>query len=160
MSVQPDRRAMLAKIHIAKKQLALEDDSYRAMLMRVTGEASSATCTPAQLEAMLGEFKRLGFTAEQPKHPRSDKAYVRLIYGVWGDLKPYLTEHSHTALRAFVRRQTGQDAPEFLSPEDANLVIEGLKAWLAREQNKRVAEKRAGKTVTKMRRRPAGLPPK
>jgi phage gp16-like protein len=149
---------MLAKIHIAKKQLALEDDSYRAMLMRVAGQDSAATCTPAQLEAVIAEFKRLGFTAEAAKHKRSDKAYVRMIYGIWGDLKPYLTDHSHTALRSFVRRQTGQDAPEFLNPEDANLVIEGLKAWLAREQRKRAAEHKT-KGVVKMRRRPAGLPP-
>jgi phage gp16-like protein len=160
MSVQPDRRARLAKIHIAKKQLALEDDSYRALLVRVTGQESSATCTPSQLDAVLAEFARLGFTADKPKHPRSDKAYVRMIYGVWSDLKPFVVDNSHTALRSFVRRQTGQDAPEFLNPEDANLVIEGLKAWLQRERGKQGASRRGAKQLPKMRRKPAGLPPK
>jgi phage gp16-like protein len=160
MSVQPERRARLAKVHVAKKQLALEDDSYRALLMRVTGKSSSADCTDAQLDAVLGEFARLGFTADKPRQPPSDKAYVRMIYAIWKDLKPYLTDHSRRALQSFVKRQTDVDAPEFLNPEDANIVVEGLKAWLARERAKAVAAKRAaGKQFPKMRRRPAGLPP-
>lgn len=157
MSVQPDRRARLAKVHIAKKQLALEDDSYRALLHRITGQESSATCTDAQLDAVLGEFSRLGFTGEKPKTPRSDKAYVRMIYGIWRDLKPHVTDHSVRALQHFVQRQTGVDAPEFLNPEDANDVIEGMKAWLAREQAKAAARRALGKQVPKMRRRPAGV---
>ena len=47
------------------------------------------------------------------------------------------------ALRAFVQRQTksrltpdGISAPEFLDGPQANRVIEGLKAWLAREKHK------------------------
>lgn len=157
MTVQPDRRARLAKIHIAKKQLALKDDSYRALLHRITGRESSGDCTDAQLDAVLTEFKRLGFTAELKNPPRSDKAYVRMIYGIWTDLKPFVRDHSVRALRAFVQRQTGVNAPEFLNPEDANLVIEGLKAWLEREQIKIGAKHDDGKQVPKMRRKPAGL---
>jgi phage gp16-like protein len=157
MTVQPGRRARLAKIHIAKKQLAMVDESYRAMLVRITGQESAATCTEAQLDKVIEEFARLGF-AEKPRAPRSDKAYVRMIYGIWADLKPFVREHSGAALRAFVYRQTAQDAPEFLDAEDANLVIEGLKAWLGREQGKARAA-RAGKATTRMRRKPAGVAP-
>jgi hypothetical protein len=159
MTVQPERRGRLAKIHIAVKALAMVDDSYRALLMRVTGKSSSKDCTDEQLDAVIAEFKRLGFVEEKrPQRPRSDKAYVRMIYGIWGDLKPYVANHSHRALQTFVRRQAQVDAPEFLSPEGANLVIEGLKAWLEREQGKRSAAARAAaKQVTKMRRKPAGV---
>lgn len=160
MTVQPDRRARLAKVHIAKKQLALEDDSYRALLHRVTGQESSANCTDAQLDALLGEFKRLGFAGEKPKTPRSDKAYVRMIFGIWKDLKPFVNDHSVRALQSFVKRQTNVDAPEFLSPEEANDVIEGLKAWLARERAKAAAKRAEAKHAPKMRRKPAGLPPR
>ncbi len=157
MSVQPDRRARIAKVHVAKKQLAMEDDSYRALLVRMTGKRSSAECSDAQLDAILGEFKRLGFTGEKPKTPRSDKAYVRMIYGIWKDLKPFLNDHSVRALQSFVKRQTDVDAPEFLSPEEANDVIEGLKAWLVRERG--AAARHHKKLPPKMRRKPAGVAP-
>ncbi len=36
------------------------------------------------------------------------------------------------SVRPFVRRMTGVDDPDFLSPEQANDVIEALKSWNAR----------------------------
>ena len=55
------RDAALAKIHIAKKELGMDDDAYRAMLKRVTGKSSSAGMSPRQKSAVLAEFKRLGW---------------------------------------------------------------------------------------------------
>ncbi|WP_439861605.1 gp16 family protein [Pseudomonas sp. MBLB4136] len=54
----------LAKIHIAKAQLGLDDDSYRALLARVAGVRSAKDLTKRQVGAVLAEFERLGF---QPK---------------------------------------------------------------------------------------------
>jgi phage gp16-like protein len=130
---QSDRRALIAKIQIAKKQLKLVDDSYRAMLVRVTGKSSSTECTDAQLVLVLEEFKRLGFSG--PKK-LSGKPYVRMIYAIWKDLKPYLDAPNDAALAAFVKRQTGIDKPEWLDGKAANAVTEALKAWLARERGK------------------------
>ncbi|MDA8049031.1 MAG: regulatory protein GemA [Rhodospirillales bacterium] len=124
------RQAMLAKVHIAAKRLALEEESYRALLKRVTGKESAGACDEGELERLIGEFRRLGFT-DAPRR-RSEKPYVRMIHGLWGDLKPHLRNPTAEGLRAFVRRQTGVAAPEFLGPEQANKVIEGLKAWLER----------------------------
>ncbi len=55
------RNAVLAKIHIAKKDLRMDDVAYRAMLKRVTGKSSSAGMSPRQRGAVLAEFKRLGW---------------------------------------------------------------------------------------------------
>jgi len=138
------RKAMVAKVHIARKELALDEGTYRAVLRRVTGSESTAACTDAQLEAAIAEFRRLGWKPKAgAKRGRSAKPYVRMIYGIWGDLKPYLADGSEDALRAFVQRQTksrltpqGISAPEFLDGPQANRVIEGLKAWLAREKHR------------------------
>lgn len=54
----------LAKIHIAKAQLGLDDDTYRALLARVAGVRSAKELSPRQIGAMLAEFERLGW---QPK---------------------------------------------------------------------------------------------
>lgn len=54
----------LAKIHIAKSQLGMDDDTYRALLARVAGVRSAKDLSPRQIGAVLAEFVRLGF---QPK---------------------------------------------------------------------------------------------
>lgn len=145
------RRKRLAKVHLARKALALEEESYRALLHRITGYTSAAACGEAELDAVLQEFRRLGFADKKILAPMSDKLYVRMIYGIWRDLKPYVRDHSRGALRRFVQRQTktaerpeGVGAPEFLNPEDGNLVIEGLKAWLRRERDQAKACEGAG----------------
>lgn len=59
----PNRRRLIGKLHIAKAQLDMDDTTYRAMLQRVTGCATSSLCTEAQLIDALAECKRLGFVA-------------------------------------------------------------------------------------------------
>lgn len=55
------RSAALGKIHIAKKALGLDDDTYRALLARVAGVTSAKDLTPRQVSAVLAEFQRLGW---------------------------------------------------------------------------------------------------
>jgi phage gp16-like protein len=54
------RRQQLARIHAGKKALGLDDETYRALLERVTGMRSSADMTTAQRNDVLQEFARLG----------------------------------------------------------------------------------------------------
>lgn len=128
------RRARLAKIHLAKKALAMEEESYRALLRRITGKDSSAAMEIAELDAVLAEFKRLGFAEKARLRPRkpAPHPHQRKVYALWGALAPYVKDGSARALRSFCRRQTGVETPEFLDPEQANKVTEGLKAWLKR----------------------------
>lgn len=150
MDRRDGRRARMAKVHIAKNFLAMHDDSYRSLLRRITGKDSSAACDEAELDAVITEFKRLGWNDKKTFYPASDKAYVRKIYAIWTDLRPYVASHGRAALRRFVQRQTrsaakpeGVTAAEFLTPEEGNLVLEGLKAWLKRERDK-AAERLTG----------------
>jgi phage gp16-like protein len=136
---QAETRAMQQKVQIARRQLGLADDDYRAILLRVTGKSSSRDCGPSHLDALLAEFRRLGWKAAKGSRAPSPKAQLRMIYAVFADIRPHLAVGDDSTLRAFVRRQTrsearpgGVDAPEFLSPEEANKVLEGLKAWRAR----------------------------
>ena len=66
-----DKRAReLAKIHIAKKALCMDDEAYRALIARVGGKYSSADLSALGRAKVLEEMKRLGF--EQRKgHPGS-----------------------------------------------------------------------------------------
>lgn len=130
-------RAMRQKVQIAKKQMGLSDDDYRAVIARVCGgKTSSTACGPSDLDALLAEFKRLGWKGAAGR-PRSQKAQVRMIRAIFADMKPLLAVGDESTLRSFVRRQTGVDAPEFLDAPQANKVIEGLKAWRRRLRDAR-----------------------
>ena len=125
----PGRAMMVRKIHVARKQLGLEDADYRALLHRVTKQTSSSQCSVGQLHDVLAEMKRLGFRGKSP----SGKPWVRKVYAIWGEMAPLLRSGgTREALRAYVQRMTGISAPEFLDEPSARKVIEGLKAWKTR----------------------------
>ena len=133
-----DRRPMLAKLHLAKKELALTDDSYRDVLRRITGLESAAAMRVDQLDAVLREFARLGWKPK-PAAKRSALPQVRMIHAVWKDIVALQGHGDAAALRGFVARQTkteanpaGVSSPEFLDAAMGNRVLEGLKAWRAR----------------------------
>lgn len=133
------RKGLIAKIHIGRSQLGMGDDAYRDLLERVAGARTAGRLPIDKLEAVLTEMRRLGFKPLPARRPTSAKAQIRMIYAVWKDLRPHVEDGSDAALRAFCARQTkspkhpqGVSAPEFLGPHEANLVLEGLKGWLAR----------------------------
>ncbi|KPA90627.1 Mu-like prophage protein gp16 [Pseudomonas asplenii] len=62
------RNLQLSKIHIAKKDLGLDDETYRALLKRVAGISSAKDIGPRQAAAVLAEFERLGWqSTPKPK---------------------------------------------------------------------------------------------
>ncbi len=63
------RNLQLSKIHIAKKDLGLDDETYRALLDRVAGVRSAKDLTPRQTGAVLAEFVRLGWESAPAKKP-------------------------------------------------------------------------------------------
>lgn len=65
------RNISLSKIHIAKKDLGLDDDTYRAMLKRVAGVESAKDLVPAKVAAVLAEFERLGWRPKAKAGGRS-----------------------------------------------------------------------------------------
>lgn len=134
----PQRRAMTAKLHLARKQLALTEDSYRDVLRRITGKESAREMDLAELDRALGEFKRLGFRAKSAR-TYSAKAQVRMIRAVWADIVKLQGRGTEEALRSFVQRQTkspahpdGIASPEFLDGQMGGKVLEGLKSWRRR----------------------------
>lgn len=131
-----NRRGLLACIHVAKKELRLDEDTYRAALEQVVGKSSAGECTDAELSRLADHFRRLGWAPKKagPKRAPSTNPHVRKVWAVWGDLERSgaLRHPGKAALYAFVERMTGVTDPHWLSPEQANQVVEGLKAWLRR----------------------------
>lgn len=55
------QRSTLSKIHIARQQLGMDDDTYRSLLGRVCGVRSAKDLNDRQASTLLREFERLGF---------------------------------------------------------------------------------------------------
>lgn len=123
------RRGLIARVHVARKELALAEESYRAILLRVAGQDSAAAIDDGGLRRVIAEFERLGL---KPHRRASGKEHVRKVWALWGSMRALVTDPSREALRSFVRRQTGVADPEWLDGAQANKVIEGLKAWRKR----------------------------
>ncbi|MEX2630007.1 MAG: regulatory protein GemA [Tistlia sp.] len=139
------RRPLIQKIQIARRQLALDDGTYRALLLRVTGKSSSTALSFAELEEVLGDFRRLGWEAKPRSHSKDRKpaagplaAKLRALWlsGYWLGV---VEDPSERALAAWCWRLTGGEsrsgvaALQWLDSAGFNKATEGLKAMLARE---------------------------
>lgn len=135
----PRRRDMLAKVHIAKKDLGLDDDAYRDLLERVTGKRSAGELGEAELDAVLRTCRdELGWTHRRRRQPRRAgrrpvapgplQAKARALWLTLYHLGE-VESPEEASLDRFVRRQTGLESLRFLPPEKAHAVIEALKAW-------------------------------
>lgn len=135
-----------AIINIAKAQLGLDEDTYRAMLVEVTGVDSLRAMTTAQLDAVVSRLRKSGFrvTAPGKRLPASTKPYIRLIHALWKSCHRAgaIENGSREALRAFCKRFVahGDDSvavdPDMLSYAQATPIIEALKKMEARAKQK------------------------
>lgn len=61
------RRGLLAKVHIAVKDLCIDDGTYREILRREFGVASAAALSNRELESLVRYFERKGWSPKRGK---------------------------------------------------------------------------------------------
>ncbi|MDF5874264.1 DUF1018 domain-containing protein [Pseudomonas aeruginosa] len=71
------------KIQIARRQLGLDDHTYRAILQRSAGVESSKDLTPRQIGRVLAEFERLGWQPTPAKRPAAARNRVPTWSAWW-----------------------------------------------------------------------------
>lgn len=144
-------RAAIATVHIARKALQMDEDTYRALLTRVTGKPSCAQMNTVELATVLNEFKRLGFEAHlkpgrkvspRSRHKaREEKTEVDKIRALWIALHQAgaTQDGSEAALSVWIKRQTAKHNDglgyESVTWVPVNLLpglIEQLKKWRGR----------------------------
>ena len=135
------RRAALAKVHIAKARLRLDDQTYRSVIARICGGKTSAgDLDEAELGRLLDELKNafnfregVSFTKKLSDFPDSEPQ-ARLIRALWSDLVALkiIRDGSEKALRRFAERTTKVASLKWLTATDANKIIEALKAMKKR----------------------------
>ncbi|MND22340.1 hypothetical protein D3C80_127160 [compost metagenome] len=139
------RRAAVVKVQIARKELGLDDATYRTMVERITGRTSSADCTDAQLGRILDEMKTKGWkpkvmTGGRAARPASTRVapasspVAKKARALWISLHQLgvVRDPSEAALEAFARRQLKVDRLHWAKPYHADRLVEALKAMAGR----------------------------
>ena len=117
------RRAELARIHIGRKALGLDDDAYRAMLRRTAGVRSAADLDQEGRAAVLDRLRANGaFVRGSPTPPPERGPLLRKIHMLLGERPVAYAE-------AILRRQMGDRSParlEWAKPLDLRKVVAAL----------------------------------
>ncbi|WP_241499349.1 gp16 family protein [Chromobacterium sphagni] len=125
---------------MAKRELALDDDSYRAILQRIGKQASAADLTVPELNQVLEYLKRSGFKVRSKarqaaqSRPLAQDEQHKKIRALWLFLHQIgvVKNPAESALAAYVKRITGSDAMQWLAGDQLELVTESLKKWAMR----------------------------
>ncbi|TDK66010.1 gp16 family protein [Sapientia aquatica] len=134
------RAQLIQLIHIAKSQLGLDDATYRAALAGLELPSSSKHMTLPQLERVLEHMKRSGFRVRSKAKDRAqaDDLQSKMLRGMWIEMHKlgYVDDAREAALAAWVKRETGVDALQWLDAEQGQLTIEKLKQWRWRDERR------------------------
>lgn len=139
---------LIQLIHIAKGQLGLDDDTYRAALFGSAGKRSCSQMSLPELNQVLEHFKKAGFKAKAKRRlsPKSDPKQfgeINKIRAIWITMhkQSFVRDGSETALDSYVNRmlnraKVGENVSyhtHFLTLKQAIQVLEPLKKWHKRE---------------------------
>ncbi|WP_087022467.1 gp16 family protein [Thaumasiovibrio subtropicus] len=137
------RNQVIKLIHIAKRELGLDDETYRQMLGTLTGKTSCKAMRLLELDAVLNHLKENGFKQRERKpfkgrlspksgntmHPEIDK--IRALWiGMYKE--GVVRDGSETELNNFVKRTTGIENVGWLDKKLACQLINTLKSWQKR----------------------------
>lgn len=125
------RATLIKLVHAGACKMFPDEETRRAWQYHRTGHASCSDMSQADLENLVAELRRK--RALKPM-ARSSNPQARKIFALWRDLYSAGIVHdgSVQALGRYCHRMTGRYRPEWLSPDDANRVIESLKQWQRR----------------------------
>ena len=121
MAYQESRQSLLAKIHIAKKDLALPEDVYRSMVFNVTGKESCAHASYKALTAMVAEMRAKGWKGQSDSwlHYNSGPNFSEECQALGGKIRAILldTDRSWNYAHGIAKRITGKPLEKCSSDE-------------------------------------------
>ncbi|EMN7477644.1 regulatory protein GemA [Salmonella enterica] len=138
-----ERSKIIQLIHIAKGRLGIDTETYRQMLLSVTGKTSTSDMSPSQLNKALTAMKAKGFVVKPSSKARTtrqltDFPQAKKLRALWIEMhaQGFVRDSSEEALRRWVKRETGIDGLQWLEADKASTAIEKLKKWQERELQK------------------------
>lgn len=130
----------IALLHVAKKQLGLDDETYRAVLERVTGCDSSADLTQPGFTAAVKYFTAMGFRSTWTKRSygyrptMATPPQVDLIRSLWAKFLGREDEND-TELNKWLDRFHKVSSLRFVDNKKAAKVISALRNMNSRKQD-------------------------
>ena len=137
-------RKRLSVIHVAKARLGLDDEAYRAILMRCGGVTSSRDLDPAGFDFVMEAFHRLGFESDFSRRNfghregMASAAQVSLIRALWSEFTDGVGDDK--SLGKWLERPFKVSAIRFLPADKAQQAIGTLKKMKARKAAKEAAD--------------------
>ena len=138
----PNRIRLIKLIHVARRELHMDDDTYRLMLAGMKGldgATSTADLSVPNLLRVLEQLKQKGFKVrpnKKAKRPLANDEQSKKIRALWLTLQDKAAGRgpSEEALAKYVLRMTKVAALQWLTAAQASQVIENLKQWMGRVQ--------------------------
>jgi phage gp16-like protein len=126
------RKDYLAAIHMGKKALNLDEDTYRDMLENVTGKRSAKDMSMDELVKVIQHLDQHGFSkcefGNKPKVKQSKEALI-------GKIEAHLAEHKlhWNYARGIAKKMFQKDALEFCNEHELHKIVAALE-YRARRQ--------------------------
>lgn len=138
MNPERMRQRDLARIHSAKKQLGLDDETYRELLHGLTGKYSAGDMTRRERWTILQEMRRLGATAPPKKHPGklTDPApeKARLLSKIGSQLA--IADRPWAYANAMSKRMFKVDLVQWCNPDQLRRIVAALEYDRRREASR------------------------
>ena len=153
------RNRLIQLIHVAKRELSLDEDIYRSVLKELTDKTSCSKMSMDELNQVLEHFKSVGFTVKKkstnkrptPQSNRSASPESGKNRAIWLTMhqQGFVRDSSEQALDNYIsrmlnRKTLGKNISfhcQFLNNRQAVKVLEILKNWHKRELIKWLDEK-------------------
>jgi phage gp16-like protein len=134
------RKVELSKIHIAKKQLCMTDDAYRAMLKMVAGVESSAALSAVGRSNVLAHMKTLGAEFRKGNKKRTRPAADKVA--LTSKIKALLADGKYpdTYGDSMVQHMFGVQRWEWLTPEQMSKLVAALAIHKKRREKQVVCD--------------------
>ena len=134
MDAQAQRRKLIAKIKIGQQQLGLDDATYRALLLRVSGKNSCTKLDMRGLEAVLAELEKQGFApkakgGKRPNRRASADAMLKKVGALLAELG-YHWNYAHRMERGMFK----VDRVEWLTDEHLHKLVAALQMHANRKK--------------------------
>ena len=134
------RLHLIRLVHVARRELQLDEGTYRDMLMAKGGADSTANMDVTALQAVLDHMKRAGFKVRsgkpggKPDRRQDSSPEGRKVRALWLFLHRLgaVQDPSERALAAYVKRIAKVDDMHWASSARMHDVIETLKKWAMR----------------------------
>ena len=134
-------RALQKTIHVACRELGLDNDARRDLQLAATGKASMRDMDEGDLKLVINRLKEAGFedNRQRPtKHKAAPRADLRLVHVLWKKLGDggHLDRPGRAGLNAFIRSQFGEtwqsvpaDVDMLRDWKQIDAVVNALVSW-------------------------------